>query len=438
MARTRSSKASRPRTSSKETETPDSKHQLQEQDPPKLTILPSGISSNARILTLKNPRTSKPNRYFFCPVKGIYEFTCISAPKTSPRSVLLSPIPQENESTNQQDDNSRGFVTKDAEFLIATPIDPLFLMLPILFPFTAASKNPSGPKLLRSLEDLLDDSAEFSANLKAPLSHTAFQQNVETRIEKVCDIVEAGDEKMYRLNTEKLAKLLLQKAEVMVARGLPESMDEKFVKRALDVPFMAVQREESSGAVIEEAMVTKTSEESSDEKVDSQSTIMSTTISVSTTNVMSKTSATTTSIVNDDTEPQAPPEIVHLLRLRIALSFMLESYVPKHITKMLEAHLSSPNNLTDFARLEKHLKRIVDLRAEAFAARSIADFGRKRGFEVDEEVEDRAEKKRRLQEEEKKKKANESRGVRDLKKVNTKGMKKMSDFFTKAPATKKK
>ena len=42
---------------------------------------------------------------------------------------------------------------------------------------------------------------------------------------------------------------------------------------------------------------------------------------------------------------------------------------------------------------------------------------------------ERAEKRRRAEEEERRKKAGQSRGVRDLKKVNTAGMKKMSDFF---------
>jgi len=56
----------------------------------------------------------------------------------------------------------------------------------------------------------------------------------------------------------------------------------------------------------------------------------------------------------------------------------------------------------------------------------------------DEAAETRAEKKRRKEEEEKRKKAGESRGLRDLKKVNVTGMKKMSDFFGKGAVTKTK
>ncbi|KAJ4160514.1 hypothetical protein NW754_003633 [Fusarium falciforme] len=56
------------------------------------------------------------------------------------------------------------------------------------------------------------------------------------------------------------------------------------------------------------------------------------------------------------------------------------------------------------------------------------DYSRKRDRD---EEEDEARVKKRKAEEEKKKKSMESRGVRELKKVNTKGMKKMSDFFKK-------
>ncbi|RYC55362.1 hypothetical protein CHU98_g10847, partial [Xylaria longipes] len=58
------------------------------------------------------------------------------------------------------------------------------------------------------------------------------------------------------------------------------------------------------------------------------------------------------------------------------------------------------------------------------------DYARKRVLD-DEEVADRAEKKRKKEEDDKRKKTGESRGVRNLKKVNTAGMKKMSDFFKK-------
>lgn len=99
--------------------------------------------------------------------------------------------------------------------------------------------------------------------------------------------------------------------------------------------------------------------------------------------------------------------------------------------------MSAPEIPIDFKLLNDHLKHLADLRAEALASRSLGDFSRKRNAEDDDASESRAEKKRRLEEEEKKKKAAESRGVRELKKVNTSGMKKMSDFFGKTAAKKK-
>lgn len=66
----------------------------------------------------------------------------------------------------------------------------------------------------------------------------------------------------------------------------------------------------------------------------------------------------------------------------------------------------------------------------------LSSFSRKRGIEDDVEAEERAEKKRKLEEEEKRKKASQSRGVKELSKVDVKGMKKMSSFFTKMPAKK--
>lgn len=84
----------------------------------------------------------------------------------------------------------------------------------------------------------------------------------------------------------------------------------------------------------------------------------------------------------------------------------------------------------DFAPLTAHLTHLAKLRAEAAASADLSSFTRKRGcLEDDEEAEARAEKKRRLEEEEKRKKLSISRGVKDLAKVDVKGMKKMSAFF---------
>ena len=90
----------------------------------------------------------------------------------------------------------------------------------------------------------------------------------------------------------------------------------------------------------------------------------------------------------------------------------------------------SGSSAIDFKPLDEYLARVAQLRQEAAASRNMGDYSRKRVLD-DEEIMEREEKKRKKDEEEKRKKAGESMGVRALKKVNTQGMKKMSDFFKK-------
>jgi hypothetical protein len=126
----------------------------------------------------------------------------------------------------------------------------------------------------------------------------------------------------------------------------------------------------------------------------------------------------------------APEGIPQFLRIRTALNFIITSYLPSHLQRTLQTILQSPSPATvDFTPLDQHLSHLADLRQQALASRSLGDYSRKRTLDEDEET--RADKKRKKDEEEKKRKAGESRGVRDLKKVNVKGMKKMSDFFAK-------
>ena len=117
---------------------------------------------------------------------------------------------------------------------------------------------------------------------------------------------------------------------------------------------------------------------------------------------------------------------------------MKESYISAPLCARFDELLASPTESpVDFKPLQDRLQHIANLRAEALAARSLGDFSRKRGAEDVDAAEARAEKKRKEDEETKKKKAGQSRGVRDLQKVNTGGMKKMSDFFGRAAAAKK-
>lgn len=129
---------------------------------------------------------------------------------------------------------------------------------------------------------------------------------------------------------------------------------------------------------------------------------------------------------------KAPEGVAELLRLRTAFLFICSNYLPSHLSSTLKKSLSSPASPIDFTPLDTHLDHLAKLRQEAFAARSVGDYSRKRALEEDDEtLEIRAEKKRKKEEEEKRKKTGLSVGLKKLQKVNTNGMKKMSDFFKK-------
>ncbi|RHZ67517.1 uncharacterized protein CDV56_108393 [Aspergillus thermomutatus] len=410
-----------------ETEQKNLKAPTTAQTPSKTFILPSAASDDARFLKLPNPRTGEPNRYFFCPKLGIYEFTVVGSTPQFPRSILFT------SKTNTKTSNSEGerfqatgTISKFAELCVATPIDVMFFMIPLLAPTTSTHAK----RLFQPLDDIIDSQDYLPSHLRHLLYNEDFRSVLQSRVEAVCDSVVAGDEKMFRFNEVKLLQELIAKAERMVAQGLPASLEERFVHQALVTPLMSVKREET--------IIKGTSSSSDDgegESQDKQETQSTTTASVSTPSGVS-TPATELS-AESILESATTDNMAHLLRISTVLSFIKESYISPPLCARLDELLATPQTPVDFKPLQDHLQHIAELRAQALASRSLGDFSRKRGADDDEAAESRAEKKRRKEEEEKKKKAGESRGVRDLKKVNTTGMKKMSDFFTKAAPKKK-
>ncbi|KAI4191713.1 MAG: hypothetical protein LQ348_003458 [Seirophora lacunosa] len=420
-----------------------------EEDPVKLLLLPSDASPAARICTLAHPATSKPCRYYFCPRSGVYEFQRIAAPRGDCRSWLLgrkvvvravAGQPEDVENEPQEEVNgvedygaarsiSQGHTIKNPELFIATPIDALFLILPTLH----AQSQRSAKGLFLALDDLLESAGEGSKHLKHVVEPEAMQRMMERRVAAVCDTVDAGDEKMYRLSLTKLVMEILAKAKRMSAKGLPASMEAKFVTKALEKPVMSLKREESSvsqGAI--DSLVTDDSQPNN--IVESQQSTITdgSTVSVS--------SAQTDVTVPDPVvvAPSAPEDIYHLLRLRTALHIILTGYLPTHLATAINDILSSTSSPIDFNPLDVHLNHLATLRAEAQASRSQADFSRKRNAVEDEEAaEAKAEKRRKKEEDEKRQKAGLTKGIRDLKKVDVKGMKKMSDFFGKSSGGKK-
>jgi hypothetical protein len=141
-----------------------------------------------------------------------------------------------------------------------------------------------------------------------------------------------------------------------------------------------------------------------------------------------------TSSTSAHPEIDAPCGIPELLRLRTALDFILSSYLPHHLKAVLTKTLES-NTIIDFAPLNSHLAHLSELRAEVFALRSIsANLSHKRPMEDDDEAAQAREEKKRKKDEEERRRKQESRGVKQLRKVDVSGMKKLSEWFGKPKA----
>lgn len=387
-------------------------------------VLPTSASPDAKIVTLPHPRHGKPSRYLVCPSTGIYEFTKISAPKTMPRSWLL-------ETRTTEGDTAVGIakasVMDSADLYLATRTDPLFLILPALADEKESKGGEEKKRMFLTSDDHFDKLPAEYSHLSEMLRTPSTRRLLERRMGEACDTVDAGDESMYRLNETKLLNTILSKARSMCDGGLPQSMDEKFVKKALEPP-LAIRRR----VMIQAQQDTEASGSSTPKTESSESQSSST--GASDAPSVSQVSTAATSIADDGGDTDADsnlipsPEILNLQRLRVAFDFICASYIAPAFGTHLQTLLAS-NGHTNFAPLNEYLAKIAKLRAEAVAARSQGDFSRKR-MRDEEEDEARQEKKRK-QEEEKKKKASESRGVRDLKKVNVTGMKKLSAFFQK-------
>lgn len=379
-------------------------------NPPVLLVLPKDLSSDARIVTLPDPATDIAGRYVICPDRGPLEFTRIASSKECPTSWLLAPvdvtgsidskdskrgidnvdktdkdisIPRVND--DESDRSSKGYCMDNSDLHIATPIDPIFLLLPILIPTDDAQQ------MYLSLEDHLD---AWSTRTGAPASLLTSAANTAlliTRLKSICETVEAGDELMFRYSETRTAQELFMMAERVVASGLPASLEAKYVQEALCAPSLLVLQGEN------------------EPESDSNST------------------------GHPSSTDKNKAIVENLLRLRTALDYILDSYLqPTLRTRFREYFLTS--SICDFSPLTTHLATLEAQRREGQALRSISNnMSRKR--EHDEEAEELRAEKRRKKEAEELKKKSASRGAKQLAKIDTSGMKKMSSFFGKKPET---
>ncbi|EXJ86853.1 hypothetical protein A1O3_03807 [Capronia epimyces CBS 606.96] len=409
-----------------------------QREPLRPFILPRDTCDRSRFLLLRHPRDCTLQRFLFCPETGLFQFTKVQTPSTDPRSLLFARADPDGEKdspetlgkdSETEQALSRGYISKSAEIFVATPFDLAFILLPLVLP----AKAPSGKMLFQPIDDILEQHIQEDKHLRYIYDHG--RTMLEDAMSRFCDTIEAGDEQMYRPSEDKALRMVMQKVDNAMRGGLPASLEEKFVTRALEAPVLSVKREETSISTIStnSAQATSDDNESQSEGLDSQSTSASSAPSMVFSDVSTASSAST--VVPDTSIPQ---ELCDLQKRRTVVDFILASYLPASLADRLRGRLGEKDSPVDFSPLEKHLQSLAAMRAEVLASRSIGDFSRKRGLEDDEVAESRAEKKRRQEEEDKKKKLGESRGVRDLKKVNVSGMKKMSDFFAKKPVAKAK
>lgn len=352
--------------------------------PSMLFVLPRAATPAARIVSLPHPRHGRPARYLVCPAAGICELTRIAAPAAAPRSWLVEtragPAPETPEPV-------AAVAVASADLYVATPMDPLFLVLPALVACAADKRH-----LFLAADDHLDQLPHEASHLAEVLRCAATRALVERRMAAVCDAVEAGNEPMLRLSEDKLWAVLLAKARRMSAAGLPASMHEKLVKKPLEAPLV-VQRRQPPPAAAPPLADAPAAAAACDDAIVSAA--------------------------------EATPQVLALQALRVAFDYICASYVAAPLATRMRARLLDGASV-DFAPLDAHLANVAALRSEAFAARA-TDFSHKRGR--DDEADAAREDKKRKLDEDKRAKASESRGVRELKKVNTSGMKKLSHFF---------
>jgi len=381
-----------------------------DEEPYYVFILPEKLSPEARIVSLPNPSSGTLNRYYICPTTGLYEFTKVAAPRKEPKSWLFVKADghvDQAESQTPQHMKTNGYVSQDADAFVATPMDPLFFLFPLFQKDSAADQESGHGNMFRMEDDLLEKLNASSEHLATVLQRSSFRDLLFQRLKKVSEVREIGDETLYRPDFRKLLQVLLEKtAKMMASSAWPASMEEAHIRRPLEAPAPIVQNPPPNPEDSEQAV------------------------------------AGAQEVLTDvHTEPGIQPEepagssvpgtVIRLMRTRVALQFMMTSYLPPSLASHLQSMLPTE---VSFAPLDTYLANIAKLKAQAHALTSISDnISRKRTDMDDDEAADIRAEKRRKKEEDDLRKKNESRAVKQLKKVDTSGMKKLSSFFTKAP-----
>jgi hypothetical protein len=373
-------------------------------------------------MCLNDPVRNRPTRYLYCPESGFYEFTKISTPHADPRSWMLQyekKTPDEQSESRVPDQESKqksseGYIAESQDLFVATPFDPVFFLIPILSPPPSPSKSSKSRKdMFLTLDDHVDEAPGVSSQFKQ-LLRTKTARLLQHRLKAVCDTVEVADEIMFRLSLTKTAEEMMARARKVALNGLPKSMEEHFVSKPLEPP----------------AQLGRTTDPPASAKTSNRE--------VPPGDPANQIEKDQTAEPSKSQEATVPDGLTELQRTRTALDFITRSYLPPRLQTQVKDTLSRVYS-SEFAPLDTYMAAQNAYRAEAQALRAISDnISRKRSAaDNDEAAELRAEKKRKKEEEDAKRKT-ESRAMKELKKVDTTGMKKISSFFTKGPAAKAK
>ncbi|KAI8048965.1 ribonuclease H2, subunit B [Syncephalis plumigaleata] len=152
----------------------------------------SSISSDLLVVSLPHPRTGFNNQYA---IDGgqLLELQQVNPPDT-PASWFINDT-----------------VQQDGSLLLFTPIDPLFILLPMLVQCRRQTSDSLG--VYCSQQDILDSMGDEHGQLMACLPSLVYS------LDRICDTqVIPGYDKVYRLNDERVIAWLKYKIERIVNR----------------------------------------------------------------------------------------------------------------------------------------------------------------------------------------------------------------------------
>ena len=172
----------------------------------RLFLSASDLSQGCRIARIAHPRTAQPFAVALAGGQHLLEVQkCQESPVENPRSWLLT--------------GGIERVQQEGALFIATPLDPLFLLLPPLRSLRggdASIRRESSGGLFRPLSDLASEAGDEEA--VAALEATALAMpDVLARLRAVCDVNDKYDEPMLRLNDMKLAAWMRRKVHALKA-----------------------------------------------------------------------------------------------------------------------------------------------------------------------------------------------------------------------------